>query len=284
MEIIEAGHQATDFNQFERAVERMEGLDPLPAVAQRLLSLSSDPEAAFQEIEQLVASDVALAARVLRLSASPLYGGRSPENLQSAIVRLGMMEVRNLAVSACVLAKPPDSFHRSLWQYSLCCAVTAEVLARRLGRQRFCEPFVCGLLHELGTLVMAKVEGPRYYPLVEKVGSALQVGRERELYGFSHCDIGALAAQRWNLFEGLEPVIQFHHEPSSAAQLNFAPTVQATVDLVALASRMVYSPGDLDGSEDTSHATAGLGVTEGVIRETLREARTRLGQYVSALD
>lgn len=242
MEIIEQGNTSGDFSIFEKAVDQMEGLQPIPAVAQRLLSLTSRPDAALEEIARLIASDAALTARVLRVAASPLYGGKAPSSLQAAVVRLGLNEVRNLALSASVAAQPPDAFHRSLWQHTLGSAVLADSLARRLGKHRFCEPFVCALLHELGTLVLAKIEGASYHALVGRIGSRAQVEREQTAYGFTHCDIGALAVQRWNLFDGIEEVIQFHHDPLAAEMLDFPAPVLATVFLVALTAALLESP------------------------------------------
>jgi hypothetical protein len=53
MEIIESGVTGGDLTKFERAVDLMEGVETIPAVAQQLVSLTSNPDAAFDEIEHL---------------------------------------------------------------------------------------------------------------------------------------------------------------------------------------------------------------------------------------
>jgi len=285
VELIESGVPQGELSKFERAVDRMEGLETIPAVAQRLIALTSDPDAAFEEIEKLVSSDVALTARVLRLAASPLYGGQAPRGLQAAVVRIGLHEVRNLALSASLLAKPPDDFHRDLWQHSLANAVLADTLAARLGRRRFREPFVSGLLHDLGTLVMTKLEGALYHRLIGSIGGADQAEREQRVLGFTHCDIGALAAQRWRLFDGLEQVIQFHHDPVAAESLDFPEPVLGSVRLVALTCAALEAAGD--GDDGKPARVAGLlerlETTEELLAEELAQLPSRVSEYLGRL-
>jgi HD-like signal output (HDOD) protein len=283
VEIIESGGLTAEQTKFERAVDRMEGLETIPAVAQRLIALTSDPDAAFEDIEKVVSSDVALTARVLRLAASPLYGGHAPRGLQAAVVRIGLTEVRNLALSVSLLATPPDAFQRDLWQYSLTHAVLAEGLAKRLGAGRFREPFVCGLLHDLGTLVLAKMEGDLYHRLIGNIGAADQVEREQRVLGFTHCDIGALAAQRWNLFDGLEQVIQFHHDPLAAEALDFPPPVLGSVRLVALTSAALRPGSDDAGPEGVRLLLERLGATEETLTEELERVPSRVREYLEML-
>jgi len=279
MEILPATGAHSEFSKFERAVERMEGLETLPAIAQRLLSLTSDPNVSFADIEQLVSADAALTARVLHMAASPFYGGKAAKNVQAALVRLGLREVRNLALAASVSARHTDAFHRNLWRYCLSCAVLAETLAQRLGRTRFQEPFVCGLLHELGTLVMANLEGPGYQALVETIGGNGQTEREQRLYGFTHCDLGALAAERWRLFDGLSQAIQFHHEPLTAEALEFPAPVLATIQLVALTAVVLSDPAAGARSEPAGILLARLGTDATVLQEELARAQPRIDEY-----
>ena len=284
MEIIQSGESTAELSMLERAATCAEGLETVPAVARRLLALASDPDAAFADIVKVIASDATLTARVLRLAASALYGGRAPSTLNAAVVRLGLNEVRNLALSASLSAKSPDAFHRSLSEYSLRSAVLAEALAKRLGRGRFCEPFVCALLQELGTLVLAKLEGAPYHAVVGTIGSREQVERERKVFGFTHCDIGAFAVQRWNLFAGIEQVIQFHHDPLHAEFLAFPAPVLATVQLVALTSALLESGEEALSSEAGGALVARLGTSAEVVREELARAQPLMAQYLAGLN
>jgi HD-like signal output (HDOD) protein len=245
--------------------------------------LTSDPDAALGETEQLLASDAALTARVLQIAASPLYGSKPAKNLHAAIVRLGLKEVRNLALTMAVGAKSADAFQRNLWQYTLASAVFAEVLAKRLGPNQFREPFVCGLLHDLGTLVMAKVDDSNYHMVARSIGADEQAQREQAVYGFTHCDIGAMAAERWQLFEGVEEVIQFHHEPFGAELLAFPEPVLATIYLVALAARMAHCPDEALGSETGRELLERLGTSEEVVREEFEKARSKMDEFIATL-
>ncbi len=283
MDIIESGTSGADFTKFERAVDRMEGVETLPTVAQRLLALASDPDASFDDIEALIAADAALTARVLRVAASAFYGGKAAANLQAALVRLGLSEVRNLAVTAAVTRSAADPFHRALWRRSLATAVFADTVAKQLGRDRFREPFVCGLLHDLGTLVFAGIEGATYQTLIGEVDHGTQVAREQRIYGFTHCDLGALAAQRWNFFDGLEQVIQFHADPDAAAPLDFPAPVLATIYLIALAGHWLADPDQPPGEARCAALLEALGTSERDLREAWERTQGQLQDYLRAL-
>lgn len=283
MEIIEAGSVPDSFTVFERAVDRMEGIEAIPAVAQRLLSLTSSPDASFADIEQLIASDPALTTRVLRVAASVLYGGRAAPTLQAALVRLGLREVRNVALTATVTAKASDAFHANLWGHGLATAILAEGLAKRLGKHRFAEPFVCGLLHELGTLVMAKVGGTAYQRLIGDADPERQVALEQKVYGFSHADIGALAVERWHLFDGLLQVIQFHHDPLAADALDFPAAVLGTIHLTALAAAVARTPLEALTAPTIGELLTRLGTDAAVVTEEWDRVAEQLQEYAALL-
>ncbi|MBI5442640.1 MAG: HDOD domain-containing protein, partial [Deltaproteobacteria bacterium] len=138
-----------------------------------------------------------------------------------------------------------------------------------------------GLLHELGSLAMAKVEGSNYCSLVGRIGSRDQLERERRAYGFSHCDIGALAVQRWNLFPGAEETIQFHHDPLAAERLGFSAPVLRTVYLIALTTSTLRPAEADEGHRGT--LLDRLGTNEDLVREEVNKAEAGTFEYLKNL-
>src|SRR4051812_47554640 len=70
------------------------GLKPFPTVAQRVMKLLSDPDVKVSKIRAAIEQDPALAARLLRVTNSAVYGTATPcKNIEDAIVRLGSRTV-----------------------------------------------------------------------------------------------------------------------------------------------------------------------------------------------
>lgn len=53
-------------------------------------------------------------------------------------------------------------------------------------------------------------------------------------FGFDHCDLSVMVAQRWKLFESLEHVMQHHHNPTLVEELGLEENSQAPVFVAAL--------------------------------------------------
>jgi hypothetical protein len=92
-----------------------------------------------------------------------------------------------------------------------------------------------------------------------------------------------MAAERWKLLEGVEQVIQFHHEPFGAEALAFPEPVLATIYLVALAARMVHSADEGLGSETGRELLERLGTSEEVVREAFEKARSKADEFIATL-
>src|SRR4030066_2591637 len=88
------GTQGTGLNQFQiKAAE----LPVLPVTAQKVLGLMSDPDVSIEKLKRLVGADPGLATKILKIANSAFYGGnRNIENLNQAILRLGLNSVRSL--------------------------------------------------------------------------------------------------------------------------------------------------------------------------------------------
>lgn len=66
-------------------------LPSLPAAATRIVALAQDATAGMEDVADAVMMDPALAAKVLRIANSPLYGQRrQSDNLQQAVMLLGL--------------------------------------------------------------------------------------------------------------------------------------------------------------------------------------------------
>ncbi len=134
-------------------------LPVLPDVALKVNDIAESPDASMTDLSDVILSDAALSAELLRVANCPLYRGRNPvDKVQTAITRLGLKMVRNL-VSSLVLERMfqapskgiADQLH-ALWQHSADVAANCHVLSSKQAGIPSDEAMLAGLIHDIGVL------------------------------------------------------------------------------------------------------------------------------------
>src|SRR6185436_17072621 len=106
---------------------------------------------------------------------------------------------------------------QTLWRHSVTTAVAAEVIAGHVN-QGEAVAFTAALLHDIGKIVLASLEGPTFVTLLALAGDSEQslVEAERTAFGTDHADIGGRLLERWNVTPDLVMAARFHHTPEEA--------------------------------------------------------------------
>ncbi len=217
----------------------------LPEVVMRINSLIEDPDAGTAEIGSLVSEDAPLAAKVLRIANSAYYGlsGECVSTSHASTV-LGVKVLKNIVTQVAVInqfdhLEGNDYFSVSdLWDHAgftahLCSKIASLSTVLRAFTPE--ELYVCGLLHDVGKVVLMDGLGERYLDLAR---TAAEQGHsmysvERASLGFSHTDVGAVVASRWGLPEQIANGIQYHHGPRSEVAKNVVVSIVAHANLLA---------------------------------------------------
>ena len=188
----------------------------VPSVAREVLEFSTDPEVPARRITNVVSKDPVLATRVLQLANSAFSGSAVRiTSINDAVVRMGTHSVRNVVTAVCVASILADKGahgkgSRSLIDHGIGTAYLAWLLAERAGGSRD-EAFVCGLLHDIGKLLIQQL-AHRPHLGVKKPNPAdvQQVVAER------HAEFGGHLLKWWELPDALYEAVAFHHEPDRA--------------------------------------------------------------------
>lgn len=138
-------------------VYRQSAVPRLPAVLPKLMRTLRDPDATARDCIDLIKQDAALLASVLQIANSSFYrpGGGEVQNIEQAVVSLGLEGLRRVVCSALIkpIAKRADTNRDNtggdIWQYSLRCALSAEALAQHRGQDGFMA-YLLGLCQGLG--------------------------------------------------------------------------------------------------------------------------------------
>lgn len=278
------------FSAFDHAVDALERIETLPAIAQRIMAMTSDPDCQLDDLQQVLSADVALSARLMRVANSAAYGARTVNTLRDALVLIGLRDVRRMAVAAALTSTPDaaNPFNKAMWRYSLLAACLAEAICRAGKIRDVPDSFLCGLLHDLGTLALSKVRGEAYHDLVGEPGSDDQGLREMRELGFDHCDLGSLVAQSWKLGEEFEYAILLHHTPFACFTLDLPePTTRAVLVTSLAASIACTTAAEREPSEADLAMRAGLvealGLSESEMEDALDRGTASFGELERAL-
>ncbi len=135
-------------------------LPVLPNVAMEVLSSSLDDGADAARLAGLIQKDQSLASHVLRVVNSPTFRGATEiVALQQAIARLGMVRIREIALTASLknALSCKGAFQVLMdeaWQVGLATGLWAKEFARAT-RKNVEVSYLGGLLHNVGTSVLA---------------------------------------------------------------------------------------------------------------------------------
>ena len=148
-------------SQVKRIIEIGRDLPPFPELAQRVLEVAQDPLADAKDICEVVQYDQAITANCLKVCNSSFFGLRQNiSSLQHAVVLLGtrFLVETVLAVSSAFSefgeAQQGYGFHPGqLWRHSVTCAITSQLLIKKLGRDQDYKLFTASLLHDVGKAI-----------------------------------------------------------------------------------------------------------------------------------
>lgn len=211
-----------------RKLEGILDLPTLPLVVTKVKEAVRDPNSDAKRISKILEDDPAIMSRILKVVNSPLYAAREPiTSLQTAVARMGMNAVSNLAMTTSVFQvfgkEGGAEFSREdYWRHCICTGIATAVLYGRFRsaiRKSYTPDVLhlCGLLHDMGKLVLI-----RYF--TKEFSQALQCAAdeaipldvaEKKTIGMDHAEIGQWLAERWKLAPEHAAVIRYHHNPEA---------------------------------------------------------------------
>jgi diguanylate cyclase (GGDEF)-like protein len=225
-------------------------LPTLSTVASKLISLTAREDTTIYDITKLIAQDISLSAKVLKVVNSAFYNfPNEVGTIQQAVAILGTNAVRSLVLSFSFLNmernNAPGGFsYEEFWERSLASAVSAKLLMARVCDDDSEEVFTVSLLANLGKLILATAFAERYSEIYTQAaaGEKSLAQLEREILGASHAYIGCEAAHLWHFPESLTQPILYHHDPDSYPGTD--PVMKRNIQIIYLAgllANILYS-------------------------------------------
>jgi HD-like signal output (HDOD) protein/CheY-like chemotaxis protein len=214
-------------------ISQMPNLPSPPEMYFQIALEMQSPNASVETVGKLIARDPAIAAKVLQLANSAVFGLQlQVANPVEAVNYIGLETTKALVL----LAHTFSSFEQvelssfsieALWRHSL----RVGDFARRITLTENGDPnmaeeaFTAGLLHDLGKLLFAA-------NLPQQFGEALEMARaqyrslwevESQVFGATHADVGACVLSVWGLPAQIVESVASHHHPLRLLTRPFSP-------------------------------------------------------------
>lgn len=237
----------------QQFVHRTGQLYSLPAVAMEVLRLTGEPRVDARALKDCIERDPALATRLLRVVNSSLFGvSRHVTDLGQALTLLGTRPLKMLVLG---FSLPKDLFSgleasvlARYWRRTLVKAVSARDLAERQWQASGDEPFIAGLIQDIGMLALVQQLGESYLQFIDHVqthgGSLLD--RELDSLGFDHIVLSSRLLAHWGLPQSLCSAIAVPPDESRIAELpageRMLPQILHLAELLARLIEQPYGP------------------------------------------
>jgi HD-like signal output (HDOD) protein len=224
-------------------------LPTLPEVALQVRDVVDDPNVTATGLAEIIVTDAALSARLLKVANSALYRGRvAVDSVQMAVSRLGLKMVRNLVTSLVMEQMFQATSNRlekrlhELWTQSTEVAAISQVLAAKQAGIKTDEAMLAGLIHNIGVL-----------PILLKAEESSELLQDTEtldkIIDGLHPRIGEAILKSWKFTDELVavPAEYGNLNRNSANGPDLVDVVQVAVLQSHINTDKAHDPGSLDG-------------------------------------
>ena len=220
-----SGITPTGFSQ-EKVPSQGGEISPVTKIALEVMALLQKTSTPLEEITKKILLDPALTLVVIKGAYGEKREGNAHLTLTEAMEKLGFSALKTLLSEFFTrsLYTRNRALQMLLWKHSLTVALATEKIAGAIGLERE-ESYLCGLLHDVGKLVLA-ANFPQGY---QEVIAACQQGQgtildmERRFFGASHAEVGAYLLGLWGVEDAVVRAVYLHHEPGRGQQAGFSP-------------------------------------------------------------
>jgi len=234
----------------ENTFGRIESLPTLPSMALDVIMLAENPNSSLADIALVIQKGPSMASKILKIANSSFYGySRKVNNLQSALLILGLREVKNIVLGVSILNlfnksnKDVGFNHKLFWTHSAGCAQVARSLAFKMGLFEYeLESFTIGLIHDIGKIVIDQFNHDNFIKILDLIHQKNLTFLEAEVQvlGVNHAQIGSWLAQKWLFPLELIEAIEYHHNPEKSENSQILSSLTHIADIFCKAKDLSF--------------------------------------------
>jgi HD-like signal output (HDOD) protein len=233
--LVDTSESALDGDDLKKKIlQRIKDLPPMPKVLFKAREVMGDPKSSFKDVAQIIETDQAIAARVLKVANSAYYGLSGMVNsIHQATVVLGQQtleQVITMVSSSSLLGKRLKGYSLNagvLWKHSLAVALGSRMIASKRAPSLESDAFSVGLIHDAGKLALDHYLDQKKKVLqhfLQKTSPSYLLA-ERHVLGFDHTEIAQDLCRKWKLPEHHAAAMRFHHDPDAAGDNQLAHVI-----------------------------------------------------------
>ena len=202
----------------ESLLSETHNLPNIPKVVQELITNFNNPKVDAEDISKKIKMDQVISAKVMRLANSARFGaGRKIPSIDSAVVMLGFDTLKTLVVASGVTGAfkdIPGFDKKKFWRDSFMTGSICRLIAKHTDVDGE-TAFTCGMLHNIGELLMHIVHGETASKIDGLVSSgANRVELQENQYGYDYTQVSYELAKRWNFPDEILLGVRQQHAPN----------------------------------------------------------------------
>ena len=253
-------------------VDELGDVEILSTTAMSLLRELTAGNLSSKQLSQKISEDPTLSASLLKLANSAYYGiPNRVSTVSHAVSLLGFTAVRNLVQGLCLsnfshpeIGLNKKSSGREFGAHSMAVSKMAGVLTKKFGFPTVGqgEAETAGLLHDIGFLLIAATKTDAFAEWVKTCREQTETAgkgnprvdeilrSEEKVFGFTHPELGAWLAQKWNLPLMIREALMFHHGDISECVNRECAAIIQLANLLCNENEMGYIPEGYWGDAD----------------------------------
>lgn len=198
----------------------------LPEAVVKVKQLIDDDATCIEDIAEVINYDPAIMSQVLKISNSALY--KFPNTITTvakAIQVIGTRSIYDLVlaygVSRAFKKISPDVIDLDqYWEQAVSCALLCKYFAEELGLKEPEKLFVCGLLHNLGELVLVKLDPEKASQCAAISSESPPLMLQKKYLGFSYAAISSELLKLWGIPSDIAETVGNTHVSEHNAKTN----------------------------------------------------------------
>jgi putative nucleotidyltransferase with HDIG domain len=274
-------------------VQQAGQLVTLPEIYYRLKDTLGNPNSTPQIIARIIESDTAMTARLLRLANSPVYSGYTHgsrvDRVSYAVQLAGLQMLNHLVLTSVLcgsLGHLASQNHNlaSFWRHSVYTGLLATQLAKRCAVLHPDRLLAAGLIHDIGLLLMYQrcPDHTKQACSLIATGTVSSLEAEKQIFGYSHCEVGAELLKLWRLPDSLQVITAWHHHPQQAGSYALDAGLLHLANVIANQAGMAQDIGPSEVIFDP-WAWEITGLDENVIAPVLEESDALFQETINLL-
>jgi len=244
-------------------VAGMSSLPSLPSIYNSVVEKLQSELASIQDIGKLIEQDPGMTTKVLQLVNSAYFGlSRNISSPGEAASYLGLDILKGLILSEGVFSQFDEKVVKlasleAIRNRSIRVATSARKIAKAEGASDVIadQAFLGGLLHDIGTLVIAANSPDDYLRACElaKQDDLDIYDAEMQVFGTTHAEVGAYMLGLWGIDDDVVASVAYHHTPSNFPNQKFSSLTAVYVASTCLSAHAAASETGIFSDQDIAY-------------------------------